>query len=228
MKNLFSKVALLSALFAAVSFAQNARVRVLHASPDAPNVDIAVDGRIALQDLPYGQATDYVSLPAGQRSFTIFVAGTETQVTTTQAVLTSGVDYTIVAAGFAAANKTPGFRVIALQDNNLPPDNADNVKLRVIHLAPSAPTVDVYATAPYLALRDRQPTLSAVPFGTASGYLEVPAGRWQARLTPVGSKTVAATSPNVNLPRNSVRTILAVDKKDGGAPFEFIVLGDRN
>lgn len=229
MKSLFTKAALLTAVFAVTALAQSARVRVLHASPDAPAVDIHVDGRIALQNLAYAEFTDYVSLPAGQRSLTIFVAGTETQVVTTQAVLAQGLDYTIIAAGFAAAGKTPGFRVIVLQDNNNLPDAAANAKVRVVHLAPSAPTVDVYATAPFLAIRDRQPTLSGVPFAAASGYLEVPAaGRLQARLTPTGSKTVAATSPALSLTGNSVRTIVALDNKNGGAPFQFLVLTDRN
>ena len=40
-------------------------VRVIHASPDAPAVDVWVNGAVAIEDLAFGSATDWIALPAG-------------------------------------------------------------------------------------------------------------------------------------------------------------------
>ena len=51
-----------------VAAADNAMVRVLHASPDAPAVDVYVDGEkvgAPLAGLEFGDLSEYVSLPAG-------------------------------------------------------------------------------------------------------------------------------------------------------------------
>ena len=42
-----------------------AMVRVLHASPDAPNVDVYADGGKILSDVPFGGLSDYLKVPAG-------------------------------------------------------------------------------------------------------------------------------------------------------------------
>ena len=51
----------------AVSAASDARVRVLHASPDAPAVDVYLDGSkvSALTNVPFGAISDYLAIPAG-------------------------------------------------------------------------------------------------------------------------------------------------------------------
>jgi hypothetical protein len=64
-------LALLMALsLAAPALAQGApeaQVRVAHLSPDAPNVDVSVNGQpvAALQNVPYGTISPYLPLPAG-------------------------------------------------------------------------------------------------------------------------------------------------------------------
>jgi hypothetical protein len=42
-----------------------AKVRVVHASPDAPAVDVWVNGQVAISGLAFGEATDYVALAGG-------------------------------------------------------------------------------------------------------------------------------------------------------------------
>lgn len=219
----------LSAIFlftAGLALAQpSARVRVIHASPDAPAVDIYVDGAIALDNLAYQDATDYVNVPSGQRVLQVFVAGTNTRVAEVTASLSTGLSYSVVAAGFAGAGKTPGFRLLLLQDS-LPLDTNWSY-VRVVHGAPSAPAVDVYAGAPFAALRSASPALTGVPFAAASGYLPLRPGSLMARVTPAGTKTIAIQSPTLRLVSGGVYTVIAVDKPTGGAPFSFLVLQDR-
>ncbi len=54
--------------------ADTAKVRVLHASPDAPAVDIYANGAEILSDVPFGAISDYLEVPAGEYQIQAFVA----------------------------------------------------------------------------------------------------------------------------------------------------------
>src|SRR5690242_6965489 len=58
---------LLSLALVPAAFAQSAtaKVRVVHASPDAPAVDVWVDGSKVLSGVTFFTASDYLDLPAG-------------------------------------------------------------------------------------------------------------------------------------------------------------------
>ncbi len=94
--------------------------------------------------------------------------------------------------------------------------------------APGAPEVDVYVTSPFETLMGKDPVLSSVPFKAASGYLTVPVATYQARVAVAGTKTVAIDSHRLTTWANMIRTVIAVDAKGGGSPFELIILGDKN
>ena len=227
-KTLFAVLAAILVMAgSAVAADANARIRIVHASPDAPAVDIYVNNAMVLENLPFREYSEYLSLPAASYEVAIKVTGTDTTVKTLPASIASGKDYTAIAVGYAGAGMTPGFDVLVTEDNNeYAPDN--QVKLRVIHAAPGAPEVDVYATTPFETLVGKTPTLAAVPFKGVSGYLTVPVSTYQARVAVAGTKTVAIDSHRLVTWNGMIRTIIAVDERGGGAPFHLIMLPDRN
>ena len=198
------------------------RVRVVHASPDAPAVDVLVDNSTALSDVSYLTASDYLELADGSHNVKVNAAGTSTTVIDADVDLTDGSDYTVIASGLVASIKP-----IVLQDDNSTPP-AGTVRVRAIHGAPSAPAVDVYVTSPGADLESASPALGNVAFEDVSDYLEVPAGEYQVRVTPTGTKTVVIDSGALTLTSGQVRTVIAVDAAGGGAPFGFLVLQDLN
>jgi hypothetical protein len=199
-----------------------ARVRVVHASPDAPDVDVLLDDAVVLSDVPYLAASEYLEAPAGEHNVKVNAAGTTTTVIDEDVTLVDGTDYTVIASDLVAA-LTP----IVLEDDNSTPA-AGNVRVRAIHGAPSAPAVDVYVTAPGADLEAATPVLTGVEFGDVADYLEVPAGDYQVRVTPAGTKVVAIDSGTLTLVSGQVRTAIAVDAPGGGAPFDLLVLADLN
>jgi Domain of unknown function (DUF4397) len=199
-----------------------ARVRVVHASPDAPNVDVLLDDDEVLSDVPYLEASDYLEASAGEHNVKVNAAGTATTVIETDVTLAEGADYTVIAAGLAA-EITP---IVLLDDNSTPA--AGNARVRAIHGAPGAPAVDVYVTAPGADIETALPVLTGVEFGDVADYLEVPAGDYQVRVTPAGTKVVAMDSGSLTLESGQVRTAIAVDALGGGAPFDLLVLADVN
>lgn len=224
MKNFFSalSLALLLGLTVSEASAQMARVRVVHASSDAPAVDVLVDGNVAFQNLRFKDYTNYTNVPAGSRTFALNVAGTTTTALSLPFNLMAGQTYTFYAFGKLANSS---LTIIGTGDELTPPD-MNSTKVRIVHGASTAPAVDIFVTEPFVTL-PTTPLLTAVPFIASSGYLTVPAADYQARVVPTGTRTVAIDSRRLTLTRGAVRTVVAVDGPTNGT-FELIVLNDVN
>ncbi len=199
-----------------------ARVRVVHASPDAPDVDVLVDDASILTGVSYLAASDYLDVAAGDRNLKVNAAGTATTVIDSDVNLVDGTDYTVIASGPVEA-----IEPLVLEDDNSEPA-AGTARVRAIHGAPSAPAVDIYVTAPDADLTVEEPALSNVGFGDVADYIEAPAGDYQVRVTPAGTKLVVIDSGALTLGSGQVRTAVAVDAPGGGAPFDLLLLEDLN
>src|SRR5262245_52355766 len=52
-----------------------ATMRVGHASPGAPNLDVLIDGQAVVKDLAFGAATEYFAVPGGDHKIQITPTG---------------------------------------------------------------------------------------------------------------------------------------------------------
>lgn len=199
-----------------------AQVRVVHGSPNAPAVDVLVDNDEVLADVSYRQFSGYLEVPSGTRNIKVNAANTTTTVINANPALVADAAYTIIATNVLAS-----IEPLVLTDNLTAPA-AGNIKLRLVHGAPNVGAVDIYVTAPGANLATATPTLTAVAFKTASAYLEVPAGAYQVRITPTGTKTVAIDTGSLTLTAGQIRTAIAVEAAGGGAPLAALLLPDRN
>jgi len=202
--------------------ATTAQLRVVHASPDAPNVDVLVDNSAALTNVAYKAASTYLQVPSGSRNLKVRATGTTTVVIDQTATLNQGSAYTVIATGRVAS-----IAPLVLTDDQTNPATG-NVRVRLVHASPTAGNVDIYVTAPTADIATATPTLANVAFRVASNYLEVPAGTYRVRVTPAGTKTIAIDVNNIALTAGQVRTAVAVDAPGGGAPLSAILLADRN
>jgi len=193
-----------------------ARVRVVHASPDAPAVDVLVDGARAIANLGFKGASAYTSVPAGQRKFQVFPAGRTmgTPVIEVAPTLAAGKDYTVVAFS-RLADITPGL----FEDDNRAPA-AGKARLRFIHAAPDAPAVDVAVTGGPVVF-------SNVAFKAASGYVEVDAATYNLEARAAGTSTVALAVPGVRLQAGRTYTVIAVGLLSGTPALSVLLTTDR-
>lgn len=198
------------------------QVRVVHASPDAPAVDVLVDNKVVLSGVAYTDASGYLDVPTGTRNIKVNAAGTTTTVINADAAVQENTAYTVIATNLLAT-----IEPLVLIDDLTPPA-AGNIKVRLVHGAPNVGQVDIYVTAPGADLATATPALTAVPFKGASGYLEVPAGSYQVRVTPTGTKTVALDTGTLTLAAGQIRTGIAVEAPGGGTPLSALLLADRN
>jgi len=196
----------------------SASIRVLHASPDAPSVDVLVDNQVVLSDVSYKQASEFLSVLAGTRNVKVNAAGTSTTVIDADLTLAFDSLTTIIATNFLAE-----IEPLVLPDENTPP-SGNFLKIRVVHSAPSAPPVDVYVTAPGADINDALPTVPDVAFLGFSDFLEVPEGDYQIRVTTVGSKDPVFDSGTVPLDAGSIFSAVAVDATGGASPISLVVL----
>jgi len=200
---------------------QQTRVRVFHASPDAPNVDVLINGGRVLENVPYTAASDFLPIDAGDTRIQVNVAGTDTTAIDAHVTLVENTDYMIVAAD-KVSRIAP---LVFTADRTLPASGS--VKVRVLHSAASAPAVDVYVTAPDAEIANAAPVLSNVPFKALSDYLTVPAGTYDVYVTVAGTKQVAIEAKGLALADQLVATVAALDAVGGGTPFSLQVLDER-
>ncbi|MFC4777204.1 DUF4397 domain-containing protein [Paenibacillus sp. GCM10023252] len=189
-----------------------ASVRLLHASPDAPAVDVYANGTLIASNIKYKDSTPYLMIPAGSYSIEIKPAGSQTAVLTKTVSFKEGTAYTAAAAG-----KLANLTLNAYVDDVTPVQG--QAKIRFIHLAPGAPNVDIKVK--------NGPTLySDVAFGEAGAYLTVPPGSVDLQVFPTGSNKAVLTVPGVKLEPSTVYTIAAVGLAGGTPPLEALPLQD--
>lgn len=208
MKRLFviSAVLVLSLALATSALAQDgmARVRVVHASPDAPAVDVWVDGSLAFSSAPFKGITDYASLSPATYNVQVTPTGaTEPVVIDADLDLAANTDYTVVAVSLLA-----DIEPLVLIDNNAAP-SAGKAHVRFVHASPDAPAVDI-------AVANGGPVLFAnVPFKGVGEYLPVDAGTYDLEARIAGTETVALSVPGVALNEGTVYTIFAMGLVEG-------------
>ena len=175
-----------------------ARVRVIHASPDAPAVDVWVNGAPAFTNLSFKGITSYARLRAGTYHIQVVPHGVTSPVVI-DATLTLGkrTDYTIMAIGVLAH-----IHPLVLVDSNRPVRD-DMVRVRFVHASPDAPAVDI-------AVHDGPVLFSNVSFGQSGGYITVPAGTYPLEVRLAGTQTVVLSLGNVTLKEEQVYSAFAV------------------
>lgn len=126
----------------------NAMIRVIHGSPDAPAVDIYVAGTDApvISALEYGEASDWLEVPAGTYSFEVRAADTAPSdapvYSTGNLELTDGAMIDALAAGRLDAQGGDAFRVIPLVED-FDEAGAGQTRVRIVHAGSDAPAVDL-------------------------------------------------------------------------------------
>ena len=183
-----------------VAAADQARIRVLHASPDAPAVDVYADGARILSDVPFGTISNYVTVPAGAHHLQVFAAGTTTgAVIDTTVTLDAGKAYTI-----AATNSLAHIQAQVIVDNPMP--TAGRAQVRAVHLSADAPAVDVAVrgSAADAAL------VKGLVYPKNTGYLNLDPGSYALDVRLAGTTTVALALPTLDLASGTSYSVFVI------------------
>ena len=187
-----------------------AGLRVLHTSYDAPDVDIKLDGSIAISSLGYGSSSGYANLSSGSYDVAVTPAGASSPVVIDAMVtLEDGKDYTVIAAG-PLSQIAP---VIAVDKREAVPDMA---KIRFAHMSPDAPAVDIKLNSGNGAT-----VFANAAFKDVAEYTLVDGGSYTFAVTPANSTTEVITFDPVTVENGMVYTVVAHGTLDDMDNYPF-------
>lgn len=153
-------------------------VRVFHAAPQAPNVDVYVNDQIVFSNLAFGDFTRYVYLDEGEYNVSVYLAGQKDRPVINQMVdVPSQQIFTIAATGNL---DNLGLLVIPDKVSKSPSQNYSSV--RVIHLSPNAPGVDI--------LVDGDTLFEDISFGEGTDYVDLNPGTYNVNVVLNTDKSV--------------------------------------
>jgi hypothetical protein len=201
---------------------ETSHLRVAHASPDAPAVDVYLDNESVLTGVEFGNVSEYMAVQAGEYNVTITAAGDrEAVVFEDSLTLEPRSVTTVAAAGEISQNATQPFTPLLYDDNALEPAENESA-ISVVHLSPDAPAVDVTATG-----EDDNVTVLAdnISFSAASDYTTVPSGDYtvQVRAATADNNGTVVSTVNVTLEEETAHSALAIgflEAENDTQPFQ--------
>ncbi|MEL7387596.1 MAG: CHRD domain-containing protein [Pseudomonadota bacterium] len=199
-----------------------ANVRVIHASSDAPLVNITANDAIlnGLENVDYQIASSRFEVETGDYDIgvTAILPGDDAEVLQADVTLDADINYDIFAVGNVGDESLSLLTVTSTETAV----EAGNAQVQIVHAASMAPTVDIYVTAPDADLMSEQPLVTAA-FTDFTDLLQVPAGDYQIRITPAGDTTVVYDSGTVNLADGADLLIAATNNVGtGDSPVTLI------
>jgi Domain of unknown function (DUF4397) len=174
-----------------------ARVRVLHLSPDAPRLDVEVDGTTTLADVPFKTATRHAQVPAGTHTFEIRPAGSATgdrPLVTRRASVGPGAAYTLAVVGLAAR-----MQVLVLEDDFTAPPPG-KAKLRAIDASPQSPPIDIAIAGGPVLFRN-------LTFPEATPFATIDAGSMALEVRLAGTSRMVFRSGARPMPAGAILTM---------------------
>lgn len=209
-------------------------LRALHASPDAPLVNIWIDGTPALPGVDFNQGSGFVNV--GQATNVTgtgadvnvqvegILPGSLAIVLDADLPLDFGTETTVIASGTI---ENGDFGPILVSNPIGEPITAGSFRAQVVHAAPGAPAVNVYVTALNGTLDNPVNGSTALAFGESTGQLEVPEGPYQIRVAVPSNAgpTVVYDSGEITLAAGADLMIVATENVSlGDSAVQLMVL----
>ncbi|GAA0723281.1 DUF4397 domain-containing protein [Clostridium malenominatum] len=191
-------------------------IRIFHASPNAPAVDIYINNRLTVRNLGYRQFTQYLKITPGNYNIKVYPAGnTETPVLNLNAQIENNTILTAAAVGLL-----PNLNLQLIKDTPMTIPEG-KVMIRLAHLSPDAPAVDG-------RINNSNVTFENLSFSNVSDYQSLNPGVYTLEVTPAGSDDVILIVPNINLKANRFYTIYIIGLALGSPSLQVVIPLDGN
>lgn len=195
---------------------ESSYIRILHASPDSPPVDIYLNNNPVVKNLRYREFSDYIPLPGGMYNVKVFPSGNLTSpVINKNITLPPKSSVTAAVIGKLAEIDLINFVEPKMY---IPPKKT---MIRFAHLSPDAPPVDI-------TLPDGKVIFKNIGFKNISDYAAVSPGNYTLQTRISGTSQIVLTVPNVILKPNKFYTAYAVGLISGNPPLQLLLPLDGN
>lgn len=196
---------------AVVSSAPEAQVRVIHATPDTPGLDIYQGPNALAFNLDFGTVTSYIPLTPGTYTINADTAGSKQVLSSAKATFAPSTQYTVL-----LGNSTANLQQLTLTDQSQSAPTGQ-IALRFVNQATRASAVDIYLVPAGQRLATVAPLVTGIAFGANTGYINVPTGTYSLTMLPAaaisaGTAPVSYTGPQITYSAGSARTIILIDQ----------------
>lgn len=196
---------------------QKSFVRLLHASPDAPAVDIYANNQPIARNFSYRSFTPYVSLDPGMYNIKIYPAGgpkvnpvLDTNITIPpQKIIT-----------LAAVGTLENLSLLPVPDPMMPRD-PKKVYIRFVHLSPDAPNLDI-------SLPNGTKLFEDVQYKEITNYIPINPGTYTLEAKVAGTDNTAIYVPNIKLKPNRFYTVYGIGLANGSPSLQVLIPLDGN
>ena len=171
-------------------------VKVIHASPDAPGVDLLVDNTVAGTNLTFPNNTGYLTVNSGTRNVKVNVTGTQTTVIEANVDFMKDMNYSVF-----AVNSVANIEPLLIQDDLTAPAQG-KAHVRFIHLSPDAPAVDI-------TLTDGTVVFGNKAFKEFTAFTPIDAGTFDLQVRVAGTNIVALDLPGITVESGKIYTVFA-------------------
>ena len=159
-------------------------LRVIHASKDAPPVNVRVGVKNEITDLDYAESSGYVPVMSGKRKLAveaIIPGGNLDVIEVKRFNFKKNERYNVLAIG-----NTADIGPLVVAESAVEP-GIDQVSIAVVHASVDAGQVDVYVTGPGVEVTEADAAFS-FDFEGVVDLEAVPAGQYRIQVTPAGLK----------------------------------------
>lgn len=198
------------------------QLRIVMASPDAPPVDILIDGTQVATALAYTNSTAYLAVKSGGRRIQVLTVGNSTSLfQQTVSLPSAGANQTLLLTGPASKMQS-----LLLTDGTTTTTTTTGTgQVRVVNASPTMGPADVYIVNAGSSIAGTLPVASKLAFNQATPYTSEAIGNYEVFMTKPGTTNVFLNTGPLALTQSQFQTVVAIDATGGG--FNFISLIDQ-
>lgn len=186
----------------------NSFVRFFHASPGAPAVDIYTDGNLAFENVSYSEITEFLVVGPEDMHIQVFATGEKSDpLIDTQLNIPASESITVAIIG------TPPDVSLLPIFLSVQPTTTDDGLIRLAHLSPTAPNVD-------LTIEDGATLFSDVAYTQVTDYETLTPATYNLQLRLADDDEVLLTETLHVIPRKAY-TVYAIGIPGGDPPLEL-------
>ena len=189
-------------------------VRILHAVPNAPNVDVYLNGSLLTSNLAFGKISKYSVFSPGEYEFQLFPTGTYDKPLLSQTVqLIANANYTV-----SIVTLSNDLYLFRLKDSNIPATKSQ-ASLRFINLSSNAPLLS-------LALPNGVTLFNQAEYLETTGYYPLSAGIYNFEVLLGSSQVTTKFIKNITLDVSRFYTIYIIGLFNDKPPLGYLFVDD--
>jgi hypothetical protein len=196
-----------------------ASVRFLQGSPDAPQVNVLIDGKVVAGGLNYGNASTYSTEQPRAHHVQVIPTAGGAAILDQNILFAAASTQTILFTGPAA-----GIQLVTLTDGGTTSVSGSGY-VRVVNASSAMGPADVYIVPAGSGIGGATPVKAALAFGADTGYQVMVAGDYQVFMTTPNLPDVLLNTGSISLTAAQNQTVVALDGSSG--VFQYSLLTDQ-